>query len=118
MIGAALLATLALRVADALERNLLGCPPIYDVDAMGRRLFGSARAGRTLRWVYGPALAVTQKTLRLPPLFFGPAIALAELLAMPRAGAPPPGRRCRCSSRPRRSSRWRSFCPEYPLAPE
>ena len=95
MIRAALLATLALRVADALERNLLGRPPIYDVDAMGRRLFGSARAGRTLRWVYGPALAVTQTTLRLPPLFFGPAIALAELLAMPRVGATPPVRRWR-----------------------
>ena len=95
MIRAALLATLALRVADALERKLLGHRPVYDVGAMGKRLFGSAQAGRMLRWVYGPALAVVQKKLRLPPFLFGPAVALGELVAMPRVGATPPVRRWR-----------------------
>lgn len=49
MIRAALLATLALRGFDALERKALGHRPAYDVDRMGKRLFGSARAGRALR---------------------------------------------------------------------
>ena len=95
MIGAALLATFSLQGADALERRLLGHRPVYDVGAMGRRLFGSARAGSALRWIYGPALAIVQKKLRLPPLLFGPAIALVELVAMPRVGATPPVRRWR-----------------------
>jgi hypothetical protein len=89
MIRSAVLATLALSVADVLERKWLGHRPAYDVDAMGRRLFGSARAGTALRWIYGPSLAVIQKKLRLPPLLFGPAIALGELLVMPRVGATP-----------------------------
>jgi len=93
MIRTALPATLALRGFDALERNLLGHRPAYDVDKMGKRLFGSARAGRALRWIYGPALAMLQKRLRAPPLLFGPAIALAELVAMPRVGATPPPRK-------------------------
>ena len=46
MIRTALLATLGLRGFDALERNLLGHRPAYDVDTMGKRLFGSARAGQ------------------------------------------------------------------------
>ena len=95
MIRTAVLATLALSVADALERKWLGHRPAYDVDRMGKRLFGSARAGRAVRWVYGPALAVVQKKLRLPPLLLGPAIALGELLAMPRVGATPPVRKWR-----------------------
>ena len=45
MIGTALLATFSLQGADALERKLLGHRPAYDVGAMGRRLFGSRRAG-------------------------------------------------------------------------
>jgi hypothetical protein len=90
---APLLATLALRGFDALERKLLGHRPAYDVDAMGKRLFGRARAGRALRWIYGPTLAVIQKRLRLSPLLFGPAIALGELVAMPRLGATPPARK-------------------------
>lgn len=93
MIRAAILATLALRGFDALERRMLGHRPAYDVDAMGMRLFGSARAGRALRWIYGPTLAAIQKRLRLPPLLFGPAIALGELLAMPRLGATAPPRK-------------------------
>jgi hypothetical protein len=95
VIRAAVLATLALSAADALERTLLGHRPAYDVDKMGKRLFGSARAGRALRWVYGPTLAVVQKKLRLQPLLFGPAIALGELLMMPRVGATPPVRKWR-----------------------
>jgi len=95
MIGAALLATFSLHGADALERRLLGHRPVYDVGAMGRRLFGSARAGSALRWIYGPTLAIVQKKLRLPPLLVGPAIALCELLAMPRVGATPPVREWR-----------------------
>jgi hypothetical protein len=95
MIGAALLATLSLHGVDALERRLLGRRPPYDVSAMGKRLFGSARAGTALRWVYGPTLAIVQKKLRLPPLLFGPAIALGELVAMPRVGATPPARKWR-----------------------
>jgi len=95
MIGAAVLATFALRGVDAVERSLLGHRPAYDVNAMGKRLFGSARAGRALRWMYGPTLAIVQKKLRLPPLLFGPAIALGELLAMPRVGATPPIRKWR-----------------------
>jgi hypothetical protein len=93
VIRTALLATLALCAFDALERKALGHRPAYDVDRMGKRLFGSARAGRTLRWLYGPALAVAQKKLRLPPLLFGPAVALGELVAMPRVGATPPPRK-------------------------
>ena len=71
MICTAVLATLALDVADALERKLLGHRPAYDVDRMGKRLFGSARAGRALRWVYGPTLAILQRKCRLPALLFG-----------------------------------------------
>src|SRR5689334_21514212 len=93
MILAALLATLALRGFDALEEKMLGHRPAYDVERMGKRLFGNARSGSALRWVYGPALAVAQKKLRLSPLLFGPAIALAELFAMPRVGATPPPRK-------------------------
>ena len=95
MIRAALLATLALRGFDALERRLLGHRPAYDVDKMGKRLFGDARAGRALRWIYGPAVALLQKKLRLSPLLFGPAVAIAELIAMPRVGATPPPRKWR-----------------------
>jgi hypothetical protein len=95
MIRTAVLATLALSAADALERKWLGHRPAYDVNAMGERLFGNARAGRALRWIYGPCLAMIQKKLRLPPLLFGPAIALGELLAMPRVGATPPVRKWR-----------------------
>jgi hypothetical protein len=95
MIRTALLATLALLGADAIERRILGRRPAYDVDEMGRRLLGSAGAGRALRWIYGPALAVAQQKLRLPPLLFGPAIALGELFAMPRSGATPPVREWR-----------------------
>jgi hypothetical protein len=62
---------------------------------MGRRLFGSARAGVLLRWIYGPALGSLQQKLRLPPFIFGPAVALAELVALPRVGATPPVRRWR-----------------------
>jgi len=93
MIRTALLATLALGGLDALERKLLGHRPAYDVERMGKRLFGNPRSGRALRWVYGPALAAVQKRLRLPALLFGPAIALGELWAMPRAGATPPTRK-------------------------
>jgi hypothetical protein len=95
VIAAAVLGTLALHGADALERKLLGRKPAYDAGAMGKRLFGSARAGIALRWIYGPALAALQGKLRLPPLIFGPAVALAELLAFPPLGATPPIRRWR-----------------------
>jgi hypothetical protein len=95
MIRAAVLATLLLHGADAIERKVLGRRPEYDVERMGRRLFGSARAGTALRWIYGPVLAVVQKKLDLPPLLFGPAIALAELFAMPRVDATPAVRRWR-----------------------
>ena len=95
MIRAALVATLALRAFDALERRALGHRPAYDVDRMGKRLFGSARAGRALRWAYGPALAFAQKKWRLPPLLFGPLVAAGELFAMPRVGATPPPRKWR-----------------------
>lgn len=92
MIRAALVATLALSALDALERRVLGHPPTYDVSRMGRRVFGSARAGKAARWVYGPVLAITQRKLRIPPLIFGPLVAAAELVAMPRTGATPPPR--------------------------
>jgi hypothetical protein len=95
VIRTALFATLALRGFDALERRVLGHAPAYDVDKMGKRLFGSAQAGRALRWVYGPALATVQKKLRIPALLFGPAVALGELFAMPRVGATPPPRKWR-----------------------
>lgn len=93
MIRKALLATALLAVFDALELRLLGHPPAYDVSRMGRRLFGSARKGRTLRWAYGPALAWVQTRLRLPALMFGPLVAAAELYAMPGVGATPPPRK-------------------------
>jgi hypothetical protein len=93
VIGPAVLGTLALHGADAIERKLLGRRPVYDVAAMGKRLFGRAWAGVALRWLYGPALALVQAKLSIPPLVFGPAIALAELIAMPRVGATPsPGK--------------------------
>jgi hypothetical protein len=95
MIRAALIATLALPGLDWIERQLLGHAPAYDIARMGRRLFGSARAGKALRWVYGPAMAVAQRTLRIPPLLFGPLVAAGELFAMPRTGATPPPRRWR-----------------------
>jgi hypothetical protein len=95
MIGAALIATGSLRGFDAIERQLLGGPPAYDVSAMGKRLFGNARAGSALRWAYGPALAYVQKKLRIPGLLFGPVVALGELVAMPALGATPPVRRWR-----------------------
>jgi hypothetical protein len=95
MIRKALLATALLAALDAVERRLLGHRPAYDVDRMGRRLFGSARAGRALRWAYGPAMAFIQTRLRVPPLLFGPLVAAGELYAMPRAGATPPPRKWR-----------------------
>lgn len=95
MIRAALLATLALPVLDAIDRCLLGHAPPYDVAKMGKRLFGSARAGTVLRLFYGPAIAIAQRKLRIRPLLFGPLVAAGELLAMPRVGATPPPRRWR-----------------------
>ena len=95
MIRTALLATLALPAFDAVERKVLGHRPAYDVEKMGKRLFGNPRAGRALRWLYGPAMAFAQKKLRAPPLLFGPLIALGELVAMPRVGATPPPRKWR-----------------------
>ena len=95
LIAAALLGTLALHAADAIERKLLGRRPAYDAGTMGKRLFGSAPAGVALRWVYGPGLAVLQEELKLRAWIFGPAIALGELLALPRLGATPPIRRWR-----------------------
>ncbi|HET7787248.1 MAG TPA: hypothetical protein VFL36_14855 [Myxococcales bacterium] len=93
MIRKALLATALLAGLDAVERRLLGHRPAYDVGRIGRRLFGSARAGWALRCAYGPAVAFIQTRLRLSPLLFGPLVAAGELYAMPRAGAtPPPGR--------------------------
>jgi len=93
VIRAALLATLALHGLDALERRLLGHAPAYDVSRLGRRLFGSARAGKLLRWIYGSALAVVQCRLRMPALLFGPLVAVGELFAMPGAGATPEPRK-------------------------
>ena len=93
MIRKALLATALLATFDAVERRFLGHRPAYDVDRMGRRLFGSARKGRALRWAYGPAMAFLQTRLRIPALLFGPLVAAAELYAMPRVGATPrPGK--------------------------
>jgi hypothetical protein len=89
MIRKALLATALLAAFDGIERRLLGHRPAYDVERMGRRLFGSARTGRALRWAYGPTLAFLQTRLRIPPLLFGPLVAAGELYAMPRAGATP-----------------------------
>ena len=93
MIRAAVLATFALHGLDWLERRLLGHAPAYDVSRMGRRLFGSARAGKALRWVYGPTMALAQRKLRIPPLLFGPMVAAGELLALPWTGATPEVRR-------------------------
>jgi len=93
VIGAALLGTLALHGADAVERKLLGRRPAYDAAAMGSRLVGNPRAGTALRWVYGPLLGLLQQKWRARPLLFGPAVALVELLALPRLGATPAPRR-------------------------
>jgi hypothetical protein len=95
MIRKALLATALLAAFDALERRLLGHRPAYDVDRIGRRLFGNARKGWALRCAYGPAMAFAQTGLRIPPLIFGPLLAAAELYAMPRLGATPPARKWR-----------------------
>jgi hypothetical protein len=95
VIAAGLLGTLALHGADALERRLLGRRSVWDVRAMGKRLFGSPGAGIALRWIYGPSLALLQRRWRIPPLVFGPSIAAAELVAMPLLGATPPLRRWR-----------------------
>lgn len=88
-----LFATLALEGVDLLERRLLGHKPVYDTGKMGERLFGNARVGELMRWVYGPSLGFVQRRLRLPPLLFGPLVAVAELIAMPLAGATPPVRK-------------------------
>jgi hypothetical protein len=93
VIGPALLGTLALHGADALERRLLGRRPAWDVRAMGIRLFGRPGVGIVLRWIYGPSLGMVQTRWRIPPLLYGPLIAAAELVAMPRVGATPPLRR-------------------------
>jgi hypothetical protein len=86
----ALFATLLLEGLDLAERRLLGHRPAYDTAEIGKRLFGSARGGELLRWIYGPALASVQRRLRIRPLIFGPLVALAELLALPLCGATPP----------------------------
>jgi hypothetical protein len=95
MIRKALLATALLAAFDAIERRLLGHPPAYDVNRMGRRLFGSPGKGWALRWAYGPTMAFTQTRLRIPALIFGPLVAIAELYAMPKVGATPPPRKWR-----------------------
>ncbi len=95
MIRKALLATALLAAFDALERNLLGHRPAYDVNRMGRRLFGSARKGWALRCAYAPAMAFAQRRLGIPALLFGPLVAAAELYTMPRVGATPPPRKWR-----------------------
>ena len=89
----AIFATLALEASDVLERRLLGHKPVYDPGKMGKRLFGNARAGEAMRWIYGPALGFVQRRLRIPALLFGPLVAAAELLAMPLTGATPPVRK-------------------------
>jgi hypothetical protein len=89
MIRKALLATALLVAVDALERRILGHRPAYDVNRIGRRLFGSPGKGWALRCAYGPAMAFLQTRLRLPALMFGPLLAAAELYAMPRLGATP-----------------------------
>ena len=93
MIARALFATLLLEAADSIERTWLGHRPVYDTGRMGKRLFGSARAGEALRWIYGPSLALLQRKLRIHPLLFGPLVAAAELIALPLTGATPPVRK-------------------------
>jgi hypothetical protein len=95
MIRKALLATALLAALDAMERRLLGHRPAYDVHRIGRRLFGSTRAGWALRCAYGPTIAFIQTRFRLRPLLFGPLVAAGELYAMPRTGATPPPRKWR-----------------------
>jgi len=95
VIRKALIATALLRVLDAVERRVLGHRPAYDVNRMGKRLFGAERAGRVLRWAYGPAMAFIQTRLRIPALLFGPLVAAGELVTMPRVGATPPPRKWR-----------------------
>jgi hypothetical protein len=95
VIRKAVVATALLSVFDALERRLLGHAPAYDVNRIGKRLLGSARAGRALRWAYGPAVAFVQSRLGLPGLVFGPLLAGGELVMLPRVGATPPLRRWR-----------------------
>jgi hypothetical protein len=93
MIRKALLATALLAAFDAVERRLLGHRPAYDVNRIGRRLFGTARKGWALRCAYGPAMAWAQTRLRIPALIFGPLVAAGELYAMPRVGATPSPRK-------------------------
>lgn len=93
MIRKALLATALLAAFDAVERRLLGHRPAYDVDRIGRRLFGSARKGWAMRCAYAPAMAFAQTRLGIPALMFGPLLATAELYAMPRLGATSPVRK-------------------------
>ena len=88
-----LLATLLLEGADVVERRWLGHRPAYDTRRMGKRLFGSERAGEALRWIYGPALAAVQRWTRLPARLFGPLVAAGELVALPLTGATPPVRK-------------------------
>lgn len=89
----ALLATLLLRGADSIERKWLGHRPPFHTAKLGQRLFGSARAGEAMRWVYGPSLALLQGWLGVPALVFGPAVACLELVALPLSGATPQLRR-------------------------
>lgn len=93
-LAAGLAATAALGRFEWLERAFLGREPSYAPAAVAKRLLGNRRFGPLLRWTYGPALGIAYGALRsrlpIPPLVFGAAVAVAELLAMPRMGVIPP----------------------------
>jgi len=92
-LAAGLAATAALGRFERLERAFLGREPAYAPARVASRLFGSRRLGPLLRWTYGPSLGVLYAALRArfgpAAISFGAAVALGELLLMPRVFALP-----------------------------
>ena len=92
-LAAGLAATAALGRFERLERAFLGREPAYAPARVASRLFGSRRLGPLLRWTYGPSLGVLYAALRArfgpSAIAFGAAVALGELLLMPRVFALP-----------------------------
>ena len=92
-LAAGVAATAALGRFERLERAFLGREPAYAPARIASRLFGSRRLGPLLRWTYGPSLGVLYAALRArfgpAAMSFGAAVALGELLLMPRVFALP-----------------------------
>jgi hypothetical protein len=101
--------TVVLTLVESIEIRALGAAPVYTSTRVAARLAArigvtlndddSRRAGRLLRWTYGPALGMVRSWLAgrsaalASWISFAVAIYAFELVVLPAVGATPPLRR-------------------------